>query len=184
MFGTISEMILRLLGWKIKGRYPAELPKVMLIVIPHTSNWDFPLGILVRSAIRADIKFIAKDSLFKPPFGRLFKWLGGYPVNRSKSSNFVQNMVDIFNREAYFHTVIAPEGTRRKVDKLKTGFYYIAKGGQAAIAMCKFDWGNKEVVFSDPFYPSNDMEADFEHIYTYFRGVKGKKPENGYLYKS
>ncbi len=183
MFGKISAFILRIFGWKIKGRYPVELPKVMLIVMPHTSNWDFPLGILVRSAIRADIKFIAKDSLFRPPFGNIFRWMGGYPVNRSKSSHFVQTMVDIYNREPYFHTVIAPEGTRRKVDKLKTGFYYIAKGGHAALAMCKFDWENKEVVFSEPFYPSDDMEADFERINNYFRGVKGKKPENGYLYE-
>ncbi len=183
MLSAISAFILRLWGWKINGRYPNELPKVMLIVIPHTSNWDFPLGILVRSVIRGDIKFIAKSSLFKPPFGWLFRWLGGYPVERKRSTNFVQTMSEIYNKEPYFHTVIAPEGTRGKVDKLKTGFYYIAKGGGAAIVMCRFDWGKREILFSEPFYPTDDMEADFEVIHNFFKGVKGKRPEMGYLYE-
>ncbi|MCB0522838.1 MAG: 1-acyl-sn-glycerol-3-phosphate acyltransferase [Saprospiraceae bacterium] len=184
MLSKLSTFLLRLWGWTIKGRYPTELPKVMLVVIPHTSNWDFPVGILTRSAIRADIKFIGKDSLFRPPFGWLFKWLGGYPVNRDKSSNFVQTMVDIYNKEPYFHTVISPEGTRSRVDKLKTGFYYIAKGGHAAIVLCKFDWGHREVVFGEPFYPTDDKEADFRRIDEYFKGVQGRNPEKGYLYKS
>lgn len=183
MLSKISALLLRLWGWKIEGRYPKELPKVMLIVIPHTSNWDFPLGILVRSAIEADIKFIAKSSLFKPPFGWLFRWLGGYPVERSRSTNFVQTMSEIYNRETYFHTVIAPEGTRSKVNKLKTGFYYIAKAGGAAIAMCRFDWGKKVVKFSEPIYPTDNLDADFSRIEDFFKGVKGKRPEMGYLYE-
>jgi len=183
MLGTISAALLRLWGWTIKGQYPKELAKGMLIVIPHTSNWDFPLGILVRSAIRSDIKFIAKSSLFKPPFGWMFRWLGGHPVERDRSTNFVQTMVDTYNREPYFHTVIAPEGTRGKVEKLKTGFYHIAKGANAAIVMCRFDWGKREVVFSEPFYPTENQNADFEKINDYFRGVKGRRPEMGYLYE-
>ena len=183
MLSNISAIILRLWGWKIKGRYPNELPKVMLIVIPHTSNWDFPLGILVRSAIRGNILFIAKSSLFKPPFGWIFRGLGGYPVDRDRSTNFVRTMVGIYKREPYFHTVIAPEGTRKKVEHLKTGFYFIAKGGGAAIVMCRFDWGKREVVFSEPFYPTENGDADFKRIDDYFRGVKGRLPELGYLYK-
>lgn len=178
---AISAFLLRLFGWKIGGRYPNELPKVMVIVIPHTSNWDFPLGILVRSAIKADIKFIGKDSLFKPPFGWLFRWLGGYPVARSRSTNFVQMMVDIYNREPKFHTVISPEGTRSKVEKLKTGFYHIAVGGKAAIVMCRFDWAHKVVEFREPFFPTGDLAADMLVIDAYFRGVKGKNPAQGYL---
>lgn len=183
MISKISALLLRLWGWKIKGTYPNHLPKVMVIVLPHTSNWDFPLGILVRSAIRADIMFIAKDSLFKPPFGWLFRWLGGYPVDRRRSTNFVQTMTEIYNKEKKFHTVIAPEGTRKKVDKLKTGFYFIALGGKAAIVMCRFDWGNRVVEFREPFFPTGDKEADFKVIEDYFRGVKGRNPESGYLYE-
>lgn len=178
----INSFLLRLLGWRIINSYPVEIPKGVLIVIPHTSAWDFPLGIMVRSAINADIKFVGKNSLFKPPFGWLFRWLGGYPVDRSKSHNFVQSMVDIFNKEPYFHVVLAPEGTRRRVDKLKTGFYYIAKEAGVPIVMCKFDFGNKEIFFSQPYFTTGDVSADFSKIDDFFKGVKGKNPELGYKY--
>jgi 1-acyl-sn-glycerol-3-phosphate acyltransferase len=184
MMSFINSRILYWLGWKIVNRYPVELPKVVLIVIPHTSTWDFPLGLMVRSAIKADIKYIGKDSLFKSPFGWLFRALGGYPVDRSKRNNFVQAMVDIFQKEDYFHVVLAPEGTRKKVDKLKTGFYFIAKGAGVPIVMCKFDFGNRQIAFSEPFLPTENTESDFKKIDDYFRGVKGKNPELGYLYKS
>jgi 1-acyl-sn-glycerol-3-phosphate acyltransferase len=180
----LSLFILRLFGWRIKGRYPKELPKGVLIVIPHTSNWDFPLGILVRTAIAADIKFVAKSSLFHPAFGWFFRWLGGYPVERKKSTNYVQSMVNIFNKEPRFHIVIAPEGTRSRVERLKTGFYYIAKGAAAPLILCRFDWGRKEVFFGEPFFPTDDVEADFQKIDSFFRGVRGKRPELGYLYQS
>lgn len=184
MMSKLSKWILGLFGWKIEGRYPPpeEVPKAVLIVIPHTSNWDFPLGLLVRSAIGADIKFVGKSSLFKPPHGWLFRALGGYPVDRSKSTNYVQMMVDIFNREKTFHVVIAPEGTRSKVDRLRTGFYYIAKGAGIPIIMCRFDYERKVVEFREPYYPTGDVEKDFEVINDYFRNVKGKNPEQGYLY--
>jgi len=183
MLSKLSAFLLRLFGWRIEGRYPYELPKVMVIVVPHTSNWDFPLGILVRSVLKMDIRFIGKSGLFKPPFGWFFRWLGGYPVERTRSTNFVQMMVDIYKKEPRFHTVIAPEGTRKRVDKLKTGFYHIAVGGGAAIAMCRFDWERKVVEFREPFFPTGNMKADFKVIDGYFRGVKGKNPAQGYLYE-
>jgi 1-acyl-sn-glycerol-3-phosphate acyltransferase len=184
MLSKICHFILRLIGWRIEGRYAAELPKVIIIVIPHTSNWDFPLGLLVRATLKTDIRFIAKSSLFKPPFGWLFHWLGGYPVERKRSTNFVQMMTDIYQKEPRFHTVIAPEGTRSRVDKLKTGFYHIAVGGGAAIVMCRFDYARKVVEFREPFFPSGDIETDFKVINDYFRGVRGKNPKQGYLYES
>lgn len=183
MFSRISNFLLRLFGWKVEGRYASELPKVVIIVVPHTSNWDFPLGMLVRATLKTDIKFIAKSSLFRPPFGWFFRWLGGYPVERSKRTNFVQMMVGIYRKEPRFHTVIAPEGTRSKVEKLKTGFYHIALGGGAAIVMCRFDWENKTVEFREPFSPTGNKEADFKVIDDYFRGIHGRRPEQGYLYE-
>ncbi len=177
MFSAISKWILRLWGWKIEGQYPYELNKFVIIVIPHTSGWDFPLGLLVRSALKADIKYIGKASLFRPPFGWLFRALGGYPVDRSKRHNYVDAVVDIFNREEKFALTIAPEGTRQKVNKLKTGFYYIALGAKVPIVMVKFDWGNKIVGIREPFYPTGNFDADMEAIKAYFKGAKGKVPE-------
>lgn len=184
MMSRFCTFLLRLFGWRVTGRYASELPKVIIIVVPHTSNWDFPLGLLVRATLKTDIRFIAKSSLFKPPFGWLFYWLGGYPVVRTRSTNFVQMMTEIYQKEPRFHTVIAPEGTRKKVDHLKTGFYHIAMGGGSAIVMCRFDWERKVVEFREPFFPTGDIEADFVIIEDYFRGIKGKNPTLGYLYES
>lgn len=184
MLSKLSYFILRLFGWKIKGWDPNLLDKFVVIVLPHTSNWDFPLGLLVRKALNADhLKFVGKDSLFKPPFGALFRWLGGYPVDRSKRTNFVDSIIDIFSATERFGVVLAPEGTRKKVNQLKTGFYYIALGAKVPIVMVRFDWGTKTVTWREPFYPDGNWETDLKAIEDYFRGVQGKIPENSYMYK-
>jgi len=182
MWSAISAFILKIFRWKTTVASWPLPPSYVLIVIPHTSNWDFPLGLLVRSAMKLDVKFAGKASLFRPPFGALFRWLGGYPVDRSKRSNFVDAVVDVFRENKNFSLTIAPEGTRTRVDKLKTGFYYIAKGAGVPILLCKFDYAAKVVSLSAPFYPTEDADADFAFIDNYFRGVKGKNPEHGYLY--
>ena len=181
---AISRFILRLFGWKIEGWDPNLLDKYVTIVIPHTSNWDFPLGLLVRQAMHAPhIKFIGKSSLFRPPFGAIFRALGGYPVDRSKRTNFVDAIVALYQKNDRFVVVLSPEGTRKKVDQLKTGFYYIAKGAGVPIVMVKFDWKQKVVTWNEPYYPVGDWEADIKVIEDYFRGVQGKIPENSYMYK-
>lgn len=177
MFSLISRAILFLLGWKIEGQYPHHIPKKILVVYPHTSNWDFPLGILVRTASKAKIQFIGKNSLFRPPYGFIFRGLGGVPVDRTKSNQFVDNMVETYNNRERFTTVIAPEGTRKKVDRLKTGFYYIAVGAKIPMILTQFDFERKVVRYGEPFYPSGDKEKDFEFIFDYFRGIKGKYPQ-------
>lgn len=184
MFSKISAFILKLWGWKLKGDYPHHLDRVVIVPIPHTSNWDFPVGVLLRSASKADVKFVAKDSLFKPPFGWIFRALNGVPVERSRRNRFVDSMVEVFEREKRFHTCIAPEGTRSKVDKLKSGFYYIAKGANAHILPVAFDWGTMTLEWGTPFPPSENIDADIERLHEFFKGVKGKVPENGYLYDS
>lgn len=174
---AISSFILKILGWKVQLPPKPWPEKYVIIVVPHTSNWDFPLGLLVRSAIGENVRFVGKDSLFKPPFGRLFRWLGGIPVDRSKRNNFVDAVADQIRQNDGMKICIAPEGTRKRVEKLKTGFYYIAKGAGVPILLCKFDYGNKLIGISAPHYPTDDMEADFAAIHAYYRGVKGKNPE-------
>ena len=140
---TISKWILRLAGWKIEGKAPVDLKKYVLIAAPHTSWWDFPLGLLIRSASKLNINYLGKHTLFKPPFGFIFKWTGGFPINRSASHNMVKQIVRYYQEEESFAIVIAPEGTRKKVKKLKSGFYYIAKLAKVPIVMIIFDWENK-----------------------------------------
>lgn len=178
MFSAISKWILKVWGWKMEINYTQA--KAVLIEFPHTSNWDFPVGILVRSAIKADIKFVGKASLFRFPFGGLFRWMGGYPVERSKSTNFVDAVVNIFNEKEQFAIILTPEGTREKVDKLRTGFYHIAEGAKVPIVMVKFDWAKKIVGFSEPFYTTGNYDADIIKILDYYKGVKGYRPELGY----
>lgn len=175
----ISAWILKLLGWSIVGVFPPKDKKYVIAVGPHTSNWDFPLGLLVRSARQAKVVFIGKHTLFKFPYGFIFRWLGGYPVDRRRSTNFVDSVVKIFNEKEEFSVVISPEGTRKKVEKMKTGFYYIAKTAGIPLMLCKFDWQRKEVVFSETFLTTENEKSDFEKIYSYFRGVKGKNPQWG-----
>lgn len=182
MFSALSSWILKLFGWQITGRFPHEVPKFVIIVIPHTSNWDFPLGLLVRSAVKATrARYIAKSSLFRFPYGFLFRLLGGYPVDRSKSNNFVDAVAEIFDRKEQFVITMAPEGTRSRVSKLKTGFYFIALKAKIPIVMCKFDWGKKVVDWRDPFYPGGNQEADFKVIDDYFGDARGYHPGQGYL---
>jgi len=176
----ISAFILKMLGWQIRGPIPSDLKKYIIAVVPHTSNWDFPLGILVKWALGLNVNFIGKHSLFKWPHGFIFYWLGGQPVDRSKSSNYVDQIVDVFNSKESFALAIAPEGTRKKVEKLKTGFYHIAKKAKVPLILTKMDFGSKTIEFREPFYPTEDIEDDFSLIHKYFEGAKGFKPEYGF----
>lgn len=167
----------KILGWKLVGEFPKELKKYIVIGAPHTSWKDFPIAILARNSWGVKINFIGKKSLFKPPFGFIFRWLGGAPVDRSKSNNKVDAIVDVFNKHEQFRLALSPEGTRKKVDKWKTGFYYIAKGADVPIIMFAFDFEHKQIILSEPFYPTNDKEKDFEHFYSFYKDIKGANPE-------
>ena len=174
----ISTFILKsVLGWKIIGDFPNHLMKYVIIAAPHTHWMDFPLGLLVKWAQGVPANYIGKASLFKPPFGFIFRWLGGTPVHRDQRTNLVQAIIDIFNSRDQFILGISPEGTRKKVTKWKTGFYYIAKGAEIPIVMATLNFKDKEIKISEPFFPTEDKEADFNQIRSYFDGVIGKIPE-------
>jgi 1-acyl-sn-glycerol-3-phosphate acyltransferase len=168
------------MGWKAEGSFPYHLKKYVIIVAPHTSGWDFVVGVLFRSALRLrSARYLGKAELFKPPFGFVFRKLGGYPVDRSTSQNMVDAVVKIFDTKEEFGIALSPEGTRRKVDRLRTWFYNIAKKAGVPIVMVGFDYSRRRVSFSEPLYPSLNEEADFEKIIQFFRPIKGKYPELG-----
>ncbi|SNR39197.1 1-acyl-sn-glycerol-3-phosphate acyltransferases [Maribacter sedimenticola] len=164
----------RLLGWKIKGRFPSELKKFVLIVVPHTSWWDFLLGLLVRKVWDEEINYIGKKSLFDSPFGWFFRWTGGAPIDRSKTNDTVKATAQIFNEREKFRLSLSPEGTRKKVEKWKTGFYFIAKTANVPIVLVAFDYGKKEIRLSKPEYPTDDQVLDFKKYHAFFDGVEGK----------
>lgn len=181
MFSLLANQLLKIWGFKVVGDPANEIAKKIYVVIPHTSNWDFPLGILLRAARHIDVQYIGKDSLFRPPFGFIFRWLGGHPVDRSKRGRFVDKVVDIYRRHDRFAISIAPEGTRKKVTKLKTGFYHIAKLANIPMVLTKFDYGTKSIVFSPPMFSTDDQEQDMEQIDLFFAGAIGKVPGNSYV---
>jgi 1-acyl-sn-glycerol-3-phosphate acyltransferase len=166
------------MGWKSSGVFPYHLKKYVIIVAPHTSGWDFVIGVLFRKALRLEkARYLGKKELFDPPFGFLFRWLGGYPVDRSKNKNMVEEVTKIFNSHEEFGIALSPEGTRKRVDKLRTGFYNIAKSVNVPIVMVGLDFANKQVVFSEPFSVTKNQEADFEHILKFFRPIQGRYPD-------
>jgi 1-acyl-sn-glycerol-3-phosphate acyltransferase len=160
-----------------------SLKKYIVIVGPHTSSWDFVIGVAYRSILDMTyVRYLGKAELFKPPFGWIFKALGGIPVDRKSRHNLVDTVAELFTRHETFAIAIAPEGTRKKVDSLKTGFYFIAAKAKVPIVMVGLDYKHKTMRFSEPLYPSNQT-VDFEEIYSFYRTVEGKIPELGLLHK-
>ena len=177
----IASWLLRVLGWKLDGSIPINLKKYIIAVVPHTSNWDFPLGLIVRASLGREIKFIGKHTLFGFPHGILFRALGGYPVDRSKNNNLVDSVAEIFNSKDEFAICLAPEGTRKRVEKLKTGFYYMAKKSNVPLILVRFDYKTKVIGVSDPFYTTNDETSDFKIIYSFYKGAVGKIPKYSFV---
>ena len=170
---------MRIIGMEII--YPHPLPdKCVIAVIPHTSNWDFPIGLCIRPLINEQIHFVGKDSLFRWPLGRIMKMLGGVPVGRSQRINFVQAVAGMCQRREHFRLTLAQEGKRSKVTEVMSGFYYIAKEAGVPIVLCTFDWGKGEVRFDKPFHPTDDKDADFDYFYDYFEGAVGLIPKNSF----
>ncbi|WP_439133076.1 1-acyl-sn-glycerol-3-phosphate acyltransferase [Polaribacter sp.] len=170
-------ILFTILGWKFKGDFPKNIKKYVVIAAPHTSWVDFPIAILARMASGVMVNFIGKDSLFKGPFGFIFRALGGTPVDRTKSDNLVDAIVQVFNSKKEFRLGLSPEGTRKKVTEWKTGFYYIAKGANVPIVMATLDFENKQIQFSEPYYTTANKTQDFAHFKGFFLNVKGKNPE-------
>ena len=177
MKGFAKFILYTLLGWKVENGFPDEPKKYIIIAAPHTSWIDFPIAVLARMSGGKMVHFVGKGSLFKWPLGFFFRALGGIPVDRDKSVNMVASVVAIFNSKKEFRLGLSPEGTRKKVEKWKTGFYYIAKGANVPIVMATLDFENKKIKISAPYYVTNEMEKDFKVFKNFFKNVKGKKPE-------
>lgn len=167
----------RLMGWKIDGRFDPKVLKSIIIVVPHTSWHDFYIGVFVRRLAKIEINFVGKKELFRPPFGWYFRWMGGEPVDRNSGQNRVESIAEIFKRKKEFRLGISPEGTRKKVDKWKTGFYYIAKLAEIPIIPVAFDYKTKTVIIHEPFYPTDNIDTDIKKLRALYEGVVGKNPK-------
>ncbi len=171
------------MGWKISGNIDENIKKCVFMVIPHTSWHDFFIGVFVRGIIGLEINFVGKKELFRFPLGGFFRYMGGAALDRTGGLNKVDAIANVFLNKPVFRLSIAPEGTRKKVTELKTGFYYIALKANVPIIPVAFDYKNKVVKMGDPFYPTGNIEEDLPIILKHFIGVEGKIPQNSFVVK-
>ena len=171
--------IFKALGWQVSGSLP-PLKKYVIAIAPHTSGWDFVVGLLARSVLKIErARYLGKSQLFRPPFGWFFRWLGGTPVDRTSPHEVVDQVANIFNQHDEFVLALAPEGTRKKVERLRTGFYYIAKKANVAIVPVGFDFQKKQIIIGTPLIPSDNFDSDIEVLLSFYKPIKGKIPEMG-----
>jgi 1-acyl-sn-glycerol-3-phosphate acyltransferase len=165
-------------GWKVTGGIPSEIKHCIIIVAPHTSNWDFIYGIGSLGWLHIDIKYLAKKELFLFPFKKFFTSLGGIPVDRAKKNSLVDQVVLMFKEMEMLYVVFPPEGTRKKNAKWKTGFYYAAVKAGVPIFFSFIDYPSKTAGIGPHFYPTGNKEEDFDKIRAFYKNVVGKNPDN------
>jgi 1-acyl-sn-glycerol-3-phosphate acyltransferase len=179
IFEKFYGMLWKLWGWKLEGEMP-DVKKFLIIVAPHTSNWDFFAGYFSKAHLNFNPNFLGKKELFKiPVVGWFLKSIGGYPVDRSKKTNLVDQVVELYNTEEDFVMTITPEGTRSYSPEWKTGFYRIAAKANVPIVKVAFDYPSKTLSIAKPVYTRGEMDKEIEEIKEYYRQFTGKHPELG-----
>lgn len=167
----LSVVFLKIVGWRCEGR-PPDLEKYVMIGAPHTSNWDFLIGLTILFSLRLRFYWLGKHTIFRQPFRTLSLLLGGIPVNRSQSENVVEQTIRIFKENDRMVLVLSPEGTRKRIAHWKTGFYFIAHGAGVPIVPAYVDYQRRAAGFGPMFYPTGDIEADMKTISAFY-DVKG-----------
>jgi 1-acyl-sn-glycerol-3-phosphate acyltransferase len=163
---------LALFGWRVEGQFP-DRAKLIVIVAPHTSNWDFPIGISAVFALGLRVRFLGKDALFRPPLGWLMRWFGGMPVVRESPQGAVAQVVEMIQAEPAVFLAITPAGTRSSVAPWRSGFYHIAHAAHVPILPLAFDGARRAIRVFPLFEPSGDYEADLPHLMALYEGIRG-----------
>ncbi len=170
----LGRAALRLFGFRFEGNLP-NVPRVVIAVAPHTSNWDFVIGVAAMWALDLRLVWFGKHTIFRWPFGMLLRAMGGIAVNRSESSGIVGEVVKAFGAGERMWFALAPEGTRSKVERFKSGFLHIAQGAGVPVLLAYLDYANKVVGFGPLLDPSGDVAEDLLYVETFYRGVQGKR---------
>ena len=172
----LSRGLMWLLGWRFAGSVP-NLPKMVLVGAPHTSNWDFLLAMMVIFALQVRVYWLGKHTFVNGPLKPLLLKLGGVAVNRRASSGGVNQVAAQFQEREQFLLGLAPEGTRRAVPHWRMGFFYIAQAAQVPILPVALDYGCKTLSIGEPVWPEVGETAVLAHLRTFYEGVQGKRPE-------
>jgi len=175
----LFRLIYWIIGWKATPKYPKEVKKSVCIVAPHTSNWDFVVLIIARYILgMAKVKFLAKKELFDHPLGKFFYWLGGTPVDRSKKTSLVDQVIEKFDTQDDFFVTITPEGTRSFIEEWKSGFYHIAMGAKVPITLGFVDFDKRVVGVDGIFHPTGDYEKDLAVFKAFYATKYPFEPKN------
>jgi 1-acyl-sn-glycerol-3-phosphate acyltransferase len=174
---AIATRVLALFGWRVAGPFPTA-PRAVVIVAPHTSNWDFPVSMTAMLALGLRIDFFAKHSLFFFPARYVLRWLGAKPVDRQVRSGTVRHSIERLASEPELYVGIAPEGTRKRVEAWKTGFWQVADGAGVPIIPVALDWGRRELRIMDAVETTGDQAADIAAIQKMFQPEMARRPEN------
>lgn len=171
---ALGRALLALMGWRVTGEIP-DLPKFVAAVAPHSSNWDFVVGVATMFALDLKITFIGKHTLFRWPIAGLMRWLGGVPVDRGASHGVVGDTVCAMDRAPQSVVAIAPQGTRSPVARFRSGFLHIARGARVPVVLVALDYGARCVRFGPMFTPGEDVDRDLARVEAFFANVKGRK---------
>ncbi|OGQ93881.1 MAG: hypothetical protein A2284_15525 [Deltaproteobacteria bacterium RIFOXYA12_FULL_61_11] len=172
----LGRIVLTLLGWRVEGSLPLA-SKFVLIGAPHTSNWDFILTMATTFVLRLHISWLGKASLFRGPLGYLMRRLGGIPIDRSSSHGVVETMYQRFVQSDSLVIAMAPSGTRGKVERWHSGFYWLACKANVPLVLGYMDYARKEMGIGPSFTPTGDIPEDMDRIRTFYATIRGKHPE-------
>ena len=172
----IGKYFLSITGWKFKGDIPKD-DRILLVAGPHTSNWDFFLALIFIFGLNLNVYWVGKHTLFKNGFSKMMRKLGGIPVNRASPELLMDNVSAIVEKHKAVIIAMSPEGTRKKVKRLKSGFLRIAKATNSQILLAGIDFESKLIHLGELFEPTGDSETDLLIVHNYFRQFKGRKPE-------
>ncbi|HSD60229.1 MAG TPA: 1-acyl-sn-glycerol-3-phosphate acyltransferase [Burkholderiales bacterium] len=171
-----AHRLLALFGWTADIAWPPA-PRAVIVVYPHTSNWDFVVGIVARYAAGFPVQWVGKDSLFRGPFGTLLRSWGGIPVNRRQSTGFIGQLMEEFRRRSWMWVVFTPEGTRSYRDYWKSGFYYLALEAKVPVGLAYIDYKRRQVGLQSYIVLTGDVERDLDAMRAVYAGKVGKHPE-------
>lgn len=177
MLKLLAKVFLKVNGWEPEGELPPERSFV-LVSAPHTSNWDFVYLLALGTVYGIRLHWIGKHTLFLFPFGWLMRALGGVSIDRRKRQNMVEQVCEAFRRQRNLVLAVPPEGTRKRTDYWKTGFYYMAQGANVPIVLGFLDYRRRRGGFGPAFYASGDIDADMQKIRTFYQNITGRYPEN------
>jgi 1-acyl-sn-glycerol-3-phosphate acyltransferase len=174
---AFGRFVLWLLRWRIEGGIP-DVPKLVIAVAPHTSNWDFVVGAAAMFALDLQLSFLAKHTLFRGPFGAAMRWMGGIPVDRASPHGLVGDAVAAFERSDRRLLAIAPQGTRSAGARYKSGFLHIAHGACVPVLYASLDYAARCVRLGPMFETCEDVDADLHRVESFYAGVRGKHPRS------